>query len=45
MRCKVLGCRVDRIQGNSVTREDIFSKMLQGCDETRWFTDSGVDAF
>ena len=22
-----------------------FSKMPQGCDETRWFTDSGVDAF
>ena len=26
MRCKVLGCRVDRIQGNSVTWEDFFQK-------------------
>ena len=26
MRCKVLGFRVDRIQGNSVTWEDFFQK-------------------
>ena len=47
MRCKVLSCRVDRIQGNSVTQL-IFApchKIVTKREFFKMITDSGVDAF